>query len=96
MPYKLRKKPRTNLYWVVNTETAKKHSYDALDKPTAIKQMRALYANEGTEMPEIKVVKKNPNRVRYPKGSDLARERMAHARSKKKIFQDRQPEELQS
>jgi hypothetical protein len=96
MPYKLRKKPRQNLYWVVNSETGKKHSYDALDKPTAIKQMRALYANEGNEMPEIKVVKKNPNRMRYPKDSDLARERMAHARSKKKIFQDRQPEELQS
>jgi hypothetical protein len=81
------------MYWVVNTETGKKHSYDALDKPTAIKQMRALYANEGQEMPEIKVIKKNPNRVRYPKGSDLARERMAHARSKKKIFQ---VEELES
>lgn len=87
MPYKLRKKPRANLYWVVNSETGKKHSYEALDKPTAIKQMRALYANEGNEMPEVKVVKKNPNRMRYPKDSDLARERMAHARSKKKIFQ---------
>jgi hypothetical protein len=87
MPYKLRKQPRKNLFWVVNTETGKKHSYDALDKATAIKQMRALYANEGKEMPEIKEVKKNPNRVRYAKGSDLARQRMAHARSKKKIIQ---------
>jgi hypothetical protein len=94
MPYKLRKKPRKNLFWVVNTETGKKHSYEALDKPTAIKQMRALYANEGQEMPEIKEVKKNPNRMRYPKGSDLARERMANARSKKKIFQDKQAESV--
>jgi hypothetical protein len=92
MPYKLRKKPRKNLYWVVNSETGKKHSYEALDKPTAIKQMRALYANEGNEMPEIKEVKKNPNRMRYPKGSQEARDKMTHARSKKKIFQDRQPE----
>ena len=56
--------------------------------------MRTLYANEGQEMPEIKEVKKNPNRMRYPKGSDLARERMANARSKKKIFQDKQAESV--
>jgi hypothetical protein len=90
MPYKLRKQPRQNKYWVVNTETGKKHSYDSLDKPTAIKQMRALYANEGNEMPEIKEVKKNPNRMRYPKDSDEARAKMAYARSKKKIFQNRE------
>lgn len=88
MPFKLRKKPRNNLFWVVNTETGKKHSYEALDKTMAIKQMKAMYANEGLDMPEIKVVKKNPNRMRYPKNSDLARERMAFARSKKKIFQN--------
>ena len=96
MPYKLRKKPRANLYWVVNSETGKKHSYEALDKPTAIKQMRALYANEGSEMPEIKVVKKNPNRMRYPKGSDQAKEKMEYARSKKKIFQTEESQEVLS
>ena len=56
--------------------------------------MRALYANEGKEMPEIREVKKNPNRMRYPKGSQEARDKMAHARSKKKIFQDKQVESV--
>lgn len=46
MPYKLRKAPKRDLYWVVNKETGKKHSKDPLPKETAKSQMRALYASE--------------------------------------------------
>lgn len=84
MPYKLRKQPRKNLYWVVNTETGKKHSYEALPRETAIRQLRALYVNEGLDPVEPKVRKVMPSRIRYEKNSDLAKERMAHARAFKK------------
>lgn len=47
MPYKLRKAPNRELYWVVTKETGKKHSTDPLPKPKAEAQMRALYAAEG-------------------------------------------------
>ena len=42
MPYKLRKAPKRELYWVVTIETGKKHSKEpiALDKAKA--QMRIL------------------------------------------------------
>ena len=43
MPYKLRKAPKRDLYWVVSTETGKKHSKDPLPKARAEAQMRALY-----------------------------------------------------
>lgn len=46
MPYKLRKKPNHDLYWVVNKETGKKYSKEAIPKETAKAQMRALYMNE--------------------------------------------------
>jgi len=84
MPYKLRKQPRKNLYWVVNSETSKKHSYEPLPRETAIRQMRALYINEGLDPVEPKTRKVMPSRIRYEKGSDLAKERMAHARKAKK------------
>jgi hypothetical protein len=45
MPYKLRKAPNRDLYWVVNKETNKKFSKDPLPKEDAMAQMRALYAN---------------------------------------------------
>jgi hypothetical protein len=47
MPYKLRKAPRRELYWVVSTETGKKHSLEPLPKARAESQMKALYAVEG-------------------------------------------------
>jgi hypothetical protein len=47
MPYKLRKAPRRELYWVVNKETGQKHSKEPLEKEQAKAQMRALYAREG-------------------------------------------------
>jgi hypothetical protein len=49
MPYKLRKAPKRDLYWVVNKETGKKYSNEALPKERAKAQMRALYAAEKTE-----------------------------------------------
>ena len=49
MPYKLRKAPKKDLYWVVNKETGKKYSKEPLPKGRAQAQMRALYANENVE-----------------------------------------------
>lgn len=46
MPYKLRKAPRRELYWVVNKDTGQKHSKDPLPKERAKAQMKALYAAE--------------------------------------------------
>ena len=46
MPYKLRKAPRKELYWVVNTETSRRYSKEPMPKEKAQSQMRALYANE--------------------------------------------------
>jgi hypothetical protein len=49
MPYKLRKAPKKDLYWVVNKETGKKYSKDPLPKEKAKAQMGVLYAAEGME-----------------------------------------------
>lgn len=46
MPYKLRKSPQRNMYWVVNEMTGRKYSYAPLPKSRAEAQMRALYAVE--------------------------------------------------
>lgn len=45
MPYKLRKAPKRDLYWVVNKNTKQKYSKEPLSKERAQAQMRALYAN---------------------------------------------------
>jgi hypothetical protein len=42
MPYKLRKAPNRNLYWVVTIETKKKHSKDPIPLEKAKAQMRIL------------------------------------------------------
>ena len=47
MPYKLRKAPNKDLFWVVSKETGKKHSQEPLPRARAEAQMRALYAAEG-------------------------------------------------
>ena len=77
MPWKLRKAPRKEEYWVVNKLTGKHYSHDPLPKETAIKQMRQLYRLDGEEPPTKKLY---PNRARAPKGSDLAKEKMKKAR----------------
>ena len=46
MPYKLRKSPRKNAYWVVNKETGRKYSKRPIPKERALRQIRALYAAE--------------------------------------------------
>lgn len=46
MPFKLRKAPKKDLYWVVGPD-GKHHSKDPLPKERAKAQMRALYAAEG-------------------------------------------------
>lgn len=46
MPYALRKSPGHEAYWVVNTETGKKHSIKPLPYSRARAQMSALYAVE--------------------------------------------------
>lgn len=43
MPYKLRKAPKRELYWVITKETGEKHSKEPLPKEKAKAQMRALY-----------------------------------------------------
>jgi hypothetical protein len=42
MPYKLRKAPKRDLYWVVTTETGKKHSKDPIPMDKAKAQLRIL------------------------------------------------------
>jgi hypothetical protein len=44
MPYKLRKAPKRELYWVVTTETGKKHSKEPIPKDKAKAQLRVLEA----------------------------------------------------
>jgi len=48
MPYKLRKAPNKDLYWVVG-EDGKHKSKEPMPKKKALAQMRALYANERKE-----------------------------------------------
>ena len=49
MPFGLRKKPKKDLYWVINKETGKKFSKEPMPKEKAEAQMRALYANVPVE-----------------------------------------------
>jgi len=52
MPYKLRKAPKKDLYWVVTKETGKHHSKEPLPLETAKKQLAALYVSlKGGEYP---------------------------------------------
>ena len=46
MPFFLKKSRGKNAYWVVNKITGKKYSHEPLPHETALKQMRALYAQE--------------------------------------------------
>ena len=46
MPFKLRKAPRRELFWVVNKENGNKYSKDPMSRKRAEAQMRALYAAE--------------------------------------------------
>jgi hypothetical protein len=46
MPYKLRKAPGKDLYWVVNKENGRKYSKSPLPLKRAEAQRRAIYASE--------------------------------------------------
>jgi hypothetical protein len=48
MPYKLRKSPGRDLYWVVSKKTGKKFSKSPLKKSVAEAQRRAIYASENS------------------------------------------------
>lgn len=62
MPYKLRKAPKRDLYWVVSKESGKKHSEEPMPRARAEAQMRALYAAEGGYVMGQKAKKKNPSK----------------------------------
>jgi hypothetical protein len=80
MPYRIRKAKNVDLYFVSDFK-GKKYSNDPVPKEDALKPMRALYASEGKEPP---VKKTWPQRARYSKGSELAREVMKQVRDFKK------------
>jgi hypothetical protein len=61
MPYKLRKAPKRDLYWVVTIETGKKHSKDPIPKDKAKAQLRILEsALEGSG----KVIEEHLNKLK--------------------------------
>jgi hypothetical protein len=68
MPYKLRKAPGRNLYWVVSKETGRKHSLEPLPKSHAEAQMKALYARESGYAP---LKKSRGKGYEYRQGPDL-------------------------
>lgn len=85
MPYKLRKKPRHDLYWVVSTETGRKHSKEALPKERAEAQMRALYSamhREGGGAYDIALMR-NPKMFAEAKRDFLDKGHAAAQRAKK-------------
>jgi hypothetical protein len=73
MPYKLRKAPKKDLYWVVNKETGKKYSNEPLPLERAKAQMKALYASEnksgGAEPDELDKWLKPIMDMKKPKSS---------------------------
>jgi hypothetical protein len=44
MPYKLKKAPKRDLYWVVNKDSGKKHSIDPIPRERAQRQLNLLRA----------------------------------------------------
>lgn len=44
MPYKLRKAPNRDLYWVID-DKGKKYSHDPMPKTRAEKQLKALHVH---------------------------------------------------
>ena len=53
MPYKLRKAPGRDLYWVVNAETGKKYSKDPIPKDKAKSQLKLLRQLKGGAEPVL-------------------------------------------
>jgi hypothetical protein len=79
MPYKIRKVALKDLYYVYD-DKGKRYSNNPHPKDEAIKQMRALYASEGRDIPEKK---RYPLKARMVKDSDDAHEKMKKVRESK-------------
>jgi hypothetical protein len=79
MPYKIRKVALKDLYYVYD-DKGKKYSNNPQTREEAIRQMRALYASEGREIPEKK---RYPQKARMEKGSEDAHEKMKLVRESK-------------
>lgn len=58
MPYKLRKAPGHDLYWVISVNTGAKHSKDPLPLDRARRQMVALNIAHAREMGHVTIPKK--------------------------------------
>ena len=64
MPYRLRKAPNRDLYWVVNGDTGEKYSKEPIPRERAEAQRRALYASEnrgGVSISKKDFVKEHKN-----------------------------------
>jgi hypothetical protein len=76
MPYKLRKAPKRDLYWVVTTETGKKHSKDPipLEKAKAQKRILESALTGGIQNPPSEAVMKAVELLRRGLDADLVRD----------------------
>ena len=76
MPYKLRKAPKRELYWVVTTETGKKHSKDPipLEKAKAQKRILESALTGGIQNPPSEAVMKAVELLRRGLDADLVRD----------------------
>jgi hypothetical protein len=81
MPYKLRKVRQKDLYYVYNPETKERFSNEPMERKMAMRQLRALYANEGIDYDKQIKKPKVMHKRRYEPGSDRAKEVMAKARA---------------
>jgi hypothetical protein len=54
MPYKLRKAPNRDLFWVVNTETGHKHSIEPIPKSRAQRQLNLLRGIDHGFVPRLR------------------------------------------
>jgi hypothetical protein len=81
MPYNIRKVRGKDLYYVYNPETKQRFSVEPMERKMAMKQLRALYANEGVDYDKQIKKPKVMHKRRYEPGSDRAKEIMAKARA---------------
>jgi hypothetical protein len=80
MPYAIRKYRGKDLYYVYNPETKERFSAEPMMRKLAMKQLRALYANEGIDYDKQIKKPKVMHKRRFEPGSDRAKEIMAKAR----------------
>ena len=97
MPYKLRKAPKRDLYWVVGPD-GKKHSKDPIAKDKAEAQKRVLDAAMGVEAPKRKTPKRGKGKgetikVTNPMGSRKA-EKAAREKAELEAYARKHEKEL--